>query len=98
MGAAASLGTASAGLTAMIPFVGPFLAPFVGGAVFLSTLYTGGVAAERAREEYIKNVLNLDEEEKKPRVVREQQGTYERVITNKKKYNRKKEKDIPDDR
>ena len=65
MGAAASLGTASAGLTAMIPFVGPFLAPFVGGAVFLSTLYTGGVAAERAREEYIKNVLNLDEEEKK---------------------------------
>ena len=35
---------------------------------------------------------------KKPRVVREQQGTYERVIVNKKKYNRKKEKDIPNDR
>jgi hypothetical protein len=35
---------------------------------------------------------------KKPRLVREQQGTYERVIVNKKKYNRKKEKDIPNDR
>ena len=35
---------------------------------------------------------------KKPRLLREHQGTYERVITNKKKYNRKKEKDIRDDR
>ena len=35
---------------------------------------------------------------KKPRLIREQQGTYERVITNKKKYNRKKEKDTPNDR
>ena len=35
---------------------------------------------------------------KKPRLIREQQGTYERVITNKKKYNRKKEKEVDDDR
>ena len=35
---------------------------------------------------------------KKPRVVREQQGTSERVITSKKKYNRKKQKDILDEK
>ena len=71
MGTAAAQGAAAAKLVAAlgaIPGLGiPALAaaPFVGGAVFLTSLYTAGATAERTREEYMKNILGLTEEEEK---------------------------------
>jgi len=71
MGTAATMGMTAAKLTASlgaIPGLGVAAlaaAPFVGGAVFLTSLYTAGATAERTREEYMKNILGLTEEEEK---------------------------------
>ena len=71
MGTAAAAGAAAAKLTASlgaIPYIGVAAlaaAPFVGGAVFLTSLYTSGATAEKTREEYMKNVLGLTDDEQK---------------------------------
>ena len=71
MGTAATMGMTAAKLTASlgaIPGLGVAAvaaAPFIGGAVFLTSLYTAGATSERTRQEYMKNVLGLTEEEEK---------------------------------
>lgn len=63
VGAAWTTSAAATGATALIPGIGPFLAPVVGGLTFGYMLYAGGGTVEKYKQDVLKDDLGLTEQE-----------------------------------
>ena len=64
-GPAIAAGLAASTITSFIPFIGPLAAGPVGAIAFLTTAYTSGATTTKIRNEFLKPVLGLTDEESK---------------------------------